>query len=75
MFGVILSAPVQKICCDTGEFVCTHRSGIRLHPSKAQIVKRLACLICDQVEAAFLMRVLLLHRLVLLFCFLFFLRD
>lgn len=34
-----------------------------------QVVKRVACLICDQVEAAFLMRVLLLYRHVFLFCF------
>lgn len=38
-------------------------------PPQAQVVKRVACLICDQVEAAFLMRILLLYRHVLFFGF------
>lgn len=42
--------------------MCAHRSGIRLSTHKAQVFKRGACLICDQVEAALLMRVLLLYR-------------
>lgn len=48
--GVILSAPVEKVCCDTG------LGSDHTPPTpKAQVVKRVACLICDQVEAAFLM--------------------
>lgn len=35
--GVILSAPFETVCCDTGEFVCTHRSGIRLRLPQAQV--------------------------------------
>lgn len=49
------------------EVVCTHRSGIRLCPPQTHVVKRVVCLICDQVEEAFLMRVSLLLRRVFFF--------
>ena len=51
--GVISSAPVEHVGRDAGE---THRSGIRLRPVKPRtgyLEKGWACLICDQVEAAF----------------------
>ena len=58
-----MSVGVICVCRDTGAVVCTRRSGIRLR-------LKVACLICDQVEAAFLTSVLLLYRHVFFkFCF------
>lgn len=50
----------ERLCVLTG-------LGSDYAPRQAQVVKRVACLICDQIEAAFLMTVLLLHRHVFVF--------
>lgn len=58
------------VCCDTGEAVCTHRSGVRIRPLDSRLFKKWPDLRSGR-RSIFLRRVLLLYRHVSFFPFFF----